>query len=513
MFFDCAARSLPELEAKRGRSLAASHLKTQLRPEETEAFFQWQAVNQQLRKELGIQAVGECRLGVDRQVQDYVDRMGRAVAENMRLRQELVQVQMSLAERKLPLISLGLDGQMPSCTSKPALQKPDAGDLDEQLSETILGQIQGIIQGNIHIISGYDVEAKTWEGKIVVARERQRAAAKAAQCKKITTPEDSGSSPCSTCTPGDTESPSSWVTEEQTTARLPFTTHSGAEDLGKDSWQSDAELMQLEQECSRLQEAVQSELEGREQAKSQHLQELQINLEMHGDEVMHFRHLIEEKRQQAITQSNTHTEPSTLLQAEIEHLQDHLREMRNRGDQERAASDAKANQLRLELRTLQEEQHSIDAELQATSLEHDQVRFGCKPSRAVPDYLREPQKIQGEGLAKEVDRARQRTQLLDTKVDQLEIESQDLRQRAEMIFRRVSGNDSGDGAGSLELSARIAQLQELVARREADLHRTKSEEQLLQDELGTANQAMKTASLDFSVLKQKLRLWHSKTAV
>merc|ERR1719203_2189516 len=103
----------------------------------------------------------------------------------MRLRQELVQVQMSLAERKLPLISLGLDRQMPSCTSKPALQKPDAGDLDEQLSESILGQIQGIIQGNIHLISGYDVEAKTWEEKIVIARERQRAAAEAAQCKKI----------------------------------------------------------------------------------------------------------------------------------------------------------------------------------------------------------------------------------------------------------------------------------------------------------------------------------------
>lgn len=413
---ECGSRSQAEVhtpKSKRATSGALSPVSAycagELDPEEKKAFAQLQARNLELRWLAG---VASATPEVDQQVEEHLARLRFAVAENARLRQDLVGVQASLVQKGVSLRGV------PS---------PE----DTRLSEEIRHH-----------------------------RTEQR---------------------------------------------------------------------ELVDECARLSEAIQLELAGKQDVSARALQELHLAHEMQREELVHFRRLVQDKRQ-----GTTSTPPQApaadtgaLLEAELEHLREHLAQVQQRGEEERAAADRQADELRQEMRTLEQELQTIRAEKEVClhKLEDTQEN-GClelqlKPSAAMEvkrvsgeggaaAFASEggrPHRLHGEALAKEIGRTRQRVKLLDAKIAQLEEEATDIRQRANLVLRAVPETPGGEETSEGD----DKELRELLGSRQAELQIAKHTEEALGEELAKFQQALDAAKVEAAVMEQKMKLLKIRT--
>jgi len=514
---ECGPRGQPEMQTPRARRLGANgdhspvsaYCTAELDPEERKAYAQLQARNHELRWMLGVGGTSGVPMpDVDQQVKDHIARLRAAVTENTRLRHDLVQVQTALSEHGMPLVSPSDSnlsrGAQASAQASSCPSEIDAEEQERQ-SALIMAEIQSITQSNIELMSQYDEQVKALEAEVAAERRRQQLAE--VQTKM---PPSCRSLPP---TPPRTSQNLDEMATPQGTA---------AEDDARqldDLRDKRNELRQLEEECTRLEEAIQAELQNREQAKARALQELQLAHEVQREELAHFQRLVEEKRQRGASAekpSTPGTDPRGLLEAELQQLREHLRDAQQRGEQERAAAEAQANELRWELQTLREEQRAVAAERETSFREIEEVKRASDGRRTPPSTSERPlelQKMHGEALAKEIERTRKRIELLDAKVEQLESEMKDIRQRANMVLRAVPDREIGGTPNSPEAAARIADLQAQVAEREAALKEAKKEEERLQEELATVQKALEAANVEARVMEQKMSLLQSRTEI
>lgn len=493
------------------QSPVSAYCSGELDADEKRAFVDMQARNHELRWLLGITGKAPM-MNMEQQVKEHVVRLRKAVADNARLRNDLVQVQTSLMENGLALSTPAdsLAGSVDLSFGKGGLPQPvassgcqsEATDTDEQerCAAGIMGDIQALTQGNIELISQYDEEVKNLEEQVNEHRRRQQAAE-----SNLCMPSSSRSlrSP--------TPPRSSRALDEGGTPR--------AADVA-DNQQLDelrekrAELRQVEQESTRLEEAIQAEMQNHEGVKARALQELQMAHEVQKEELAHFRRLVEEKRQKGkMMESPQQGDSGALLHQELDHLREHFRDVQQRGEQEREAAEAQASELRQELQSSQEELRNVAAERDASFCELEAVQRANDGKRTPPANAQRPlelQRMHGEALAKEIERTRRRIELLDYKVEQLESEAQDLRQRANLVLSAMPDKELEGVPNSPEASARISELQQVVAIRQASLHEFKREEDQLQGEVAKAQKDLETANVETAVMERKMRLLQSR---
>lgn len=512
-----------ERREKRDQSPVSAYCNGVLDTEERMAFAQLQARNQELRWVLGIGSGEAAVPEVEQQVKEHVARLRAAVGENARLRHDLVQVQASLVENGVPLVA-------PQSSKGRSFPQAPVGGMEidpeeqERRSAAVMAEIQTITQSNIELISRCDEEVKALEAQLAAERRRQQMAEVQTKLppsvRSLTPPRNAAGSPGG----GDRTPPRSATALSDrdgpgaSPKADPYEEQRQLEEIRRQR----AELRQVEEECARLQEAIQQATAKKEQANSRALQELQLAHEVQVEELAHFRRLVEEKRQRSAEKaSNPGATPATgtLLEQELQHLQEHLAQVKQRGEQERQAAEAHSAELRQELADLEREQHAVKMECEATLRELEEVKRASNEGRRTPTGAAasakplEMQRMQGEALAKEIDRTKQRIGLLDAKIEQLEKEAKDIRERANLVLQAVPDRELGGGDPETpEASARLAELQDLVSDRETALLEAKRDEERLQDELTQAQQALDAAKVDAAVMEQKMRLLQSRTS-
>jgi len=278
------------------------------------------------------------------------------------------------------------------------------------------------------------------------------------------------------------------------------------------------EVQCLESECAKLANEVEALTVARKLAEARAMQDLQMAHEVQLDEIEHFRRLVDEKRAGAEVvsgspvsgASNRVQPPNTgaLLEAELEQLQQHLAQVTQKGDEERKASEALANELRRETREIVRELEAIAEEKAACVRDLEEARSAH--GSAVPASVLDNERQEGESIVKEIARTRTRIGGLELKIQQLQQEAKDIGERASFVLRSVP-DACGQDAHPAE-SARAIELNSLVQERERRLEEAKRLEASLRKESDEVDQALQAAKVEAAVMEQKMTLLKNRTA-
>lgn len=478
----------------RDLSPVSSYANGELDPEERRIFFQLQARNRELRWQLGLagEDMGAMPL-VDAQVEEHLNRLRFAVSENARLRHDLVRLEETAA-----MVENGVD--VPS-EAEPSSMFPNANAPEsserERLAAAVMAEIQSVTQSNIEMISKYDERVKHVESELVLQRRRRQTAE-----LELRMPSSLRSLSLQRSMGGEASQAGSWVAPPLVDP---------AQERASEAQQE--ELRQLDSQCERLSDELQQLNVNRHTFESRTLEELRMAHDIQVEELEHFRKLVQEKRTGAVDQLTVGTASNTaaLLEAELEQLQEHLAQVKGKGDQERAASDGQADLLRQEARWLEQESENVKAQKEQCLQDLQEAKKSSWSSSVEADRKQEETRQKGEDLRKEVERTRRRVDMLDAKIEQLQLEASDIGQRADFVLRSLPPADATGGAlPSPTSSGQAAELQVLLDERQAELSALRRVEQDLIVETEQAAEADSTARVEISVMEQRMKLLQNR---
>jgi len=472
----------------RALSPVSAYCQGELDAEETKLFFKLQATNRELRWKLGLAGQGmSVSPEVGTQVEEHLARLRFAVAENARLRLDLAKAKESLQAGDAKLDEKAQDSSRGGADVKDPEQ--------ERFAAAVMAEIQTVTQANIELISQYDDKVKNLEAELVNERRRRQTAE-----MELRVPGSMRSlSPIRTSP----ELPLAALSGRRRSdvGMSPVTDRAQEEDLAKKRMQ----LQQTEEECMRLTQEIQSEAVI---AEARIIQELQLAHDIQREELEHFRKLVQEKRSGGGASPTVTPNTGALLEAELEQLREHLSQVQQKGDQERDAADRQADDLRRETQLFEKDLESVKLERHKCVQDVQKANSEAIAGVSLEGAHSEAERQRGEELSKEVARTTRRIELLDAKIEQLRQEAKDISQRANLVLRAVP--DVPGGPESYESPERVAELQELVADRQRQLAALRSQEESLQNEVASAQEAQEAAKVGASVMEQKMKLLKSR---
>jgi len=269
------------------------------------------------------------------------------------------------------------------------------------------------------------------------------------------------------------------------------------------------DLQALEKECDQLEHALAQEMERLRDCEGMAMQKLQLQAEVEVEQIGHLQQMLERQRVDSNTRDadGPAQPPGTAqLQSEAERLRAELSQKKRQGEQELAAMQTYADDLRLETKRHEEEYRNSLKEKGEAERALEELRQR-KSSGASSEREHAAELLRKDSLTKELDRSKRRLEFLENKILQLEDEDRDIRQRASLV--QGFGASAPDGSPDSE-RADMAQLQEIVQHRQLQLQRLKRQEEALQDEMEGAQLTLEAANVEASVLQQKMKLLHSR---
>lgn len=268
----------------------------------------------------------------------------------------------------------------------------------------------------------------------------------------------------------------------------------GEEDLQRQ--EQTIELQALEAECAALHTSIAQELSLTSEEEERIIQELQLEHEVQQQEIEHLKEMI-------LSQSSDDdvcVMPGTaVLTQEAEQLQIRRAQEKERDLQEEREHEFLTDDLRRETHALREELQGIASLKAAMELELDNLLQAQKGAH-IEGRQREQLRRERDVIMKEIGRSRCRVQFLDQKIELLQGEVEDIRRRAELLWR------SQNPKSSSTLNTQAEDLQERVEKLQMEVLMTKRREEGLAQEEEEARQALDQAMLETVVMEKRTAL-------
>lgn len=303
----------------------------ELEDEEVQKVAQLQAKNRELRFFLGASGCNLSTLPcVEPQVQKYLQQLRRAVADNGKLRADLVRVKEGLAPRRVSCAQAAGETQVNNCESG-------------KLADSVYAEIQATTKDNIDLISQYDEQVRTLESDIQAENRRKQEA----EMQLRMPPSIRTLSP-------------------------PPNYRSTAEDVASEL--AISELRSSENRCAQLSREIGELTAERVMFEQSSMQELRLSQKTQVEEIMRLRMLLNDHQS---SRTNLETAGTTqLLEAEWEQLQEHLAQVQQTAVEERMTADQQTLGLRKDIASLEKECASTDRQKESVLCELKDL--GCR---------------------------------------------------------------------------------------------------------------------------------------
>jgi hypothetical protein len=278
--------------------------------------------------------------------------------------------------------------------------------------------------------------------------------------------------------------------------------------------QKNRELEEISAECAEMEFHLAAELErpsppaNNTEADGKEIQRLQVEHEALEEEICNLQQKIFQKQREEPAMP-----PGTgKLLAERERLEAQLVEDARRAIQAQDFVEELARNLRQEALVLRESLEGKLQEQRQTREELHKLEFTREhelEEKAAAEQHFEEQQVRRDLLIKEGGRQQQKIENLDVKIRLYQTELEDIRRRAINVRQTVPEAPGGEAGTTDE---RVAQLQDLVQRRQQQVQQMKQQEEKLRNDQLRAQEALRNVQAEAAALERQAQLMKDRMA-
>jgi len=367
----------PFKEAPAASSPAVVCSMTDLTPDEEAYIAMLRHQNDDLRRQLNLQDV-EDGPAVHDQVQEHLEVMRREVCEWYALRAE-----MQAADKELAILHASLSKEQHMAMGEEAGHGVPAGSGDS-LQADEQAEINREWRANVELIDQYERKIKELERELIAMRQ----------------------------TEGSSQDLSSNGLEERLMK------------VSNKLQIQEEELLGLEGECERLQDAIAHQTEAPEEEHSATMQQLLVEHEVQNDEIGRLHQMM---------QQQVSVPPMTgQLRDQVATLEAELQQAQHRCTQQRQAAEQHAEWLRRETLELQQQLQGAAEDKEVAAAELELQRASPGTASAMEHEISERESLDGE-----IQRRIRKIEVFDEKINKLNENASDIRARASQVLSAV----------------------------------------------------------------------------